>query len=42
MVVFVVKQYAVRGAKKLVSRSTQGQNSAVGNTQGGRGCHPHT
>jgi len=32
MVVFVVKRYAVREAKKMAVRSTQG----------GGGCHPHS
>jgi len=41
MVVFVVKQYAVREAKKMAVRSTQCQNRAVRSTQRGRGCHPH-
>jgi len=35
MVVFVVKQYAVREAKKMAVRSTRGQNRAVRSTQGG-------
>jgi len=34
MVVFVVERYAVREAKNMAVRSTQGQNKAVRSTQG--------
>jgi len=37
IVVFVIKRYAVREAKKMAVRNTQCQNRAIRSTQGGGG-----